>query len=376
MTQPTADLPPARPRSLWAAAWKRFRANRPAFVGAIVLLAELLACGVGLFYALGKVGEPGKEVARYEAQNTSRSVGKSPQKAAPFGTDEDGNLVRPVHLLGSDDLGRDYLARILYGGVISLLIGAAAAFTAAVLGSIYGAISGYIGGRVDNVMMRIVEILYSLPYMLLVILTFYLLDGALVKLAGVVREPRVERIEQRAEALRADGVADARQQAEKENPAGTLESMLTSPGTRSILAMFIAVGMFNWMTEARIVRGQVLQLREMPYIEAARAMGVPARRILFVHMLPNLLGPILVVATLMVPQAILLESFLSFLGVGIQEPQVTWGLLAADAVRTINTEHNHYWLLIPPCAALAVTLLALNFVGDGLRDAFDPQSSR
>ena len=379
MSEPAKTAPAVEVRAagLGLQAWRRFRANRPAVAGAAALALMLGGCLVGLFYSLG-VGEGGR--ARYEAQSPGRYVGKNPELAAPefprggfsaenpFGVNARGE---PVHLLGSDALGRDYLARLLYGGVVSLSIGFAAAVAAAVIGTLYGAIAGYVGGAVDDFLMRAVEILYSLPYMLLVILTFFLLDGAFSSAAGAMSAGRVE-------AAQAAAAAEGRTFDPDHDvaPAGTVESALGNPGFRSILAMFVAVAAFNWMTEARVVRGQILQLKSMPYVEAARALGAPAWRILLLHMLPNTLGPIIVVAGLMVPQAILLESFLSFLGIGIQEPQVTWGLMAADSVKTINTVQNYWWLLVPPCAALAVTLLALNFVGDGLRDAFDPQSKR
>lgn len=360
-----------RPRSPWSEGVRRFRANRQAVGGLVVLVLLCLLCLLGLPYALAfpggtAAGAAGEQHARrYDTGDTGRSSSKGPDFAGPEwfsgnfswghplgGREAEAEPGKPpafreTHLLGSDSLGRDYLARVLYGGCVSLLIGLASAFAACVVGVLYGMIAGYVGGRIDNLMMRVVEILFSLPYMLLVVLTFHVLLGA------------------------GGGGADADG---KETGQGPLAALIPDAGLRSIVAMVIAVGAFNWMTEARIVRGQVLALREMPYIEAARAIGVPAWRILLVHMLPNLLGPIIVVATLMVPQAILLESFLSFLGIGIQAPQVTWGILAADSVKTINTVQNQYWILIPPCAALALTLLALNFVGDGLRDAFDPQS--
>jgi len=333
----TPDLPVAG-RSLFQDGVRRFRSNRFAVLGVAVLLLEALLCGIGLFYATRKIeGSGAVAAARYEWIRPNRSADKNPAKAAPqlpsggfsgehpLGLNADGE---ETHLLGSDGLGRDYLARLLYGGCVSLGIGLASAITAALFGSLYGAVSGYAGGRIDNLMMRVVEILFSLPYMLLVVLMYHLMGGS------------------------------------------------TGEGAKPLIAMFVAVASFNWMTEARVVRGQVMLLKDMPFIEAARAVGVPAHRILLVHMFPNVLGPIVVMGTLMVPQAILLESFLSFLGIGIQAPMVSWGLMAADAVKTINTVENHWHLLIPPCAALAITLLALNFVGDGLRDAFDPQTRR
>jgi len=235
-------------------------------------------------------------------------------------------------LCGADDLGRSLLARTLYGGAISLSLGVLAAGIAVVLGTAYGAIAGYVGGRVDEVMMRVVDILYALPYMLLVMLLTVSLG------AWMERAPLI-------------GAEWAR-----------------------FVVLALAIGGVSWLTMARVVRGEVLSLRERPFVEAARALGSPTRRILTLHILPNLTGPIIVFATLTAPQAILQESFLSFLGVGVQPPQATWGSLAADGVRVLNPIQLDWWLVVFPCAALGVTLLALNFIGDGLRDAFETRS--
>jgi len=240
----------------------------------------------------------------------------------------------PTHPLGTDELGRSLLARTLYGGVISLSLGLLAAGLAVVIGTGYGAIAGYLGGRWDEIMMRTVDVLYALPYMLLVMLLTVSLGAWLEgwKLVG-------------------------------------------SEWSRFIV-LALAIGSVSWLTMARVIRGQVLSLREQPFVEAARALGLPTRRILLRHILPNLVGPIIVFATLTVPQAILQESFLSFLGVGVQPPQATWGSLAADGVRMLNPVRFEWWLVAFPCVALSATLLALNFVGDGLRDAFEVRSTR
>jgi oligopeptide transport system permease protein len=370
--------------------------------GLIVLAAELLLCFGGLLYSRALIPPPeskadpsdpaARTVERFIAQDVSRGVNRDdglharPQLPAgaggfstdhPLGLNADG---KETHLLGSDTLGRDVLARLLYGGCVSLSIGIASALAATLLGTLYGAISGYVGGWVDNLMMRVVEVLYSLPYMLLVILTFFVLKETP---AGLSAKMSDDRSKAAVAALEARGIASPTPEQVSAATAepGWLERavshpLLTKPGFRELLAMFVAVAAFNWMTQARVARGQILALKAMPYVEAARALGAGHGRVLLRHMMPNLLGPVIVFATLAVPQAILLESFLSFLGVGIQEPQVTWGLMAAEGIRTINLVQNHYWLIIPPCAALAVTLLALNFVGDGLRDAFDPQARR
>jgi len=215
--------------------------------------------------------------------------------------------------------------------VISLTIGCTAAAISVALGVTIGLIAGYRGGWIDAVLMRTVDVLYGLPYILLVIL---------FKIAF-------------------------------EHPLGTL---LRSPMAANLVVLFLGIGLVSWLTMARVIRGQVLSLRAQPFIEACRASGVTEWRIFTRHLLPNLIGPITVYATLTVPTAILEESFLSFLGVGIQPPLPTWGSLASDALSlALNPVHSCWWLLLFPCTLLAVTLLSLNFVGDGLRDVFDPK---
>ena len=239
-----------------------------------------------------------------------------------------------THLLGTDEVGRSLLWRTLYGGAVSLSLGLLAAGLAVGIGTAYGAVAGYVGGRCDAILMRIVDVLYALPTLLLVML-FTVSIGTVL---------------QRGLSLSGEAARFA------------------------VLAL--AVGGVSWLTVARVVRGQVLSLREQPFIEAARALGLPTHRILLRHVLPHLIGPIAVFATLTVPQAILQESFLSFLGVGVQPPQATWGSLAADGVRALNPIRFDWWLILFPSAALSITLLALNFLGDGLRDALDVRPGR
>jgi len=247
----------------------------------------------------------------------------------------------PAFLLGSDLLGRSVLVRVLTGGGISLGIGIAAALLSVTIGTLYGAIAGYAGGAVDGVMMRIVDVLYGLPYILLVVLIAVAVDAF---------------------------IDDA--------VAGGLELTTGQRTALDVAALLVAIGGVSWLTMARVVRGQVLSLKNQPFVEAARAVGAPTGRIFARHLLPNLIGPITVYATLTVPQAILQESFLSFLGIGVKPPLPSWGNLAAEGLSELNTYRSHWWLLAVPSVLLGVTLLALNFVGEGLREALDPKRGR
>ena len=234
--------------------------------------------------------------------------------------------------LGYDDVGRSLLYRILLGLPVSLGIGLGAAFLSVGIGVFWGSFAALMGGRTDALMMRIVDILYGLPYILFVILLKVVLEKPLVAFFGGRTAPA------------------------------------------NIVMLFLAIGSVSWLTMARVIRGQVLSLRRRPFIEAARAEGLGAFAILRRHLLPNLVGPITVYATLIIPQAILQEAFLSFLGLGVRAPTPSLGTLAAEGVEAINTFVGFWWLLAFPCGLLAAILLALNFVGDGLRDALDPSS--
>jgi ABC-type dipeptide/oligopeptide/nickel transport system permease subunit len=236
--------------------------------------------------------------------------------------------------LGTDDLGRSMLARLLFGGAVSLSVGAGAAAVAATVGVCYGLVSGYAGGRVDALMMRAVDVLYALPSLLILMLLSVSLGAWLKQLPGV------------------------------------------SGGAARLVVLAVAIGGVSWLSMARVVRAQVLSLRERQFVAAAIALGLPVWRILLIHIAPNLVGVITIFATLAVSQAILQESFLSFLGLGVQSPYATWGSLAAEGVRQINPVANPWWLIATPCAMLAIVCAALQVLGDGLRDWFDVRSER
>lgn len=288
----------------------------------------------------------------------------------------------PSPLLGTDLLGRSLLIRVLTGGGISLGIGIAAAMLSVFIGTLYGAIAGYAGGMIDASMMRVVDILYGLPYILLVVLLAVAVDAAVEGWAA----DRVARFSAQREAYveaalsEAPGEATDERRAELEREAlaaiGSGELGSASQNAVNVVTLLVAIGGVSWLTMARVIRGQVLSLKNQPFVEAARAIGAPTRRIFGRHLLPNLLGPVIVYATLAVPQAILQESFLSFLGIGVKPPLPSWGNLAAEGLSELNPYKSHWWLLFFPCLLLGLTLLALNFVGEGLREAFDPRRAR
>ena len=276
----------------WQDAWRRLKQNRLAMVGLWVIVAITL---IAIF---------GPMLSPYSYSDQSLF-------------DQNMYITRE-HWLGTDDLGRDLLTRIMYGARISLTVGFVASFINLTVGVVYGGISGYYGGQVDNIMMRIVEILSGIPLLLYVILLMVVLK----------------------------------------------------PGLQNIL---IALGLVYWLGMARIVRGQILSLKEQDYVLAARTIGADNWRIIWKHLIPNAMGPIIVTATLNIPQAIFTEAFLSFIGLGVNAPMASWGVLANDSLPSFRT---YPWQLFFPAIAISITMLAFNFLGDGLRDALDPKQRK
>jgi ABC-type dipeptide/oligopeptide/nickel transport system permease subunit len=297
-------------------AMRRFRRNRLALAGLAGLTVIVAASLAGVVWNLTTSPEPYR----------TPLPGIHPQPPSM------------EHPFGTDPLGRDMLARTLVGGCVSLSVGLAAALISIFIGTVWGVTSGYAGRGIDTVMMRIVDVLYGLPYILIIILVMVVLPDASIEIG----------------------------------PAG--HTVKVEPSTIRVVVLFLAIGGVSWLTMARVVRGQVLALREAEFVQAARALGSGGGRIIFREMLPNLSGTILVCATLTVPLAILQESFLSFLGLGVSPPLASWGTLASDAIEALNPVKAYWWLLAMPCSLLGATLLGLNFVGDGLRDAFDPRA--
>jgi oligopeptide transport system permease protein len=279
--------------SLWRDAFRRLKKNRMAMAGLLVTLA------LTLFSFAGPVLM--KQLWGYDYETQNLGYGPRPPSAA--------------HWFGTDYFGRDLLTRVLFGGQISLTVGLLAASVAALVGTVYGAVSGYLGGRIDGLMMRIVDIIYALPYMFLVIV--------LVTIFG-----------------------------------------------KSLPLLFLSLGMVGWLMTARIVRGQMLSLKEREFVLAARSLGVRGPTILFRHLIPNTLGPIIVYFTLTVPSMILQEAFLSFLGLGVQAPRPSLGALISDGAQHMAV---FWWELLFPGSVMALLLFSLNFLGDGVRDALDPQ---
>jgi oligopeptide transport system permease protein len=278
--------------SLWQDAWLRLRRNRLAVFGLSVLV----------LFTLIAVLTPW--IAPYDYAQQNLELGATPPSAA--------------HWLGTDIFGRDLLTQIMYGGRVSLAVGFVATGVALLIGVIWGAIAGYVGGRVDMVMMRLVDILYALPFMIFIVLLMVVFG-------------------------------------------------------RNMLLLFLAIGAVEWLTMARIMRSQVQSLRQQEFVEAAVSLGLSSAVIIRRHLIPNALGPVIVYTTLTIPSVMLLEAFLSFLGLGVQPPQTSWGLLISYGAETME---EYPWLLLYPGLTLTLTLFSLNFLGDGLRDALDVRGAK
>ena len=280
-----------RGRSLWTDAWHRLLKNRAAVVSGVIMALMVLMVLAGPF------------LLPWEGDFTDWDNTSSPPS------------IETGHWFGTDAVGRDILVRTLEGGRISLLVGLVATLVSLAIGVTYGAVAGYYGGVTDRIMMRVVDVIYALPFMFLVILLMVVFG-------------------------------------------------------RNIILIFVAIGAVNWLDMARIVRGQTLSLKNTEFIEAARACGVDHKAIIRRHIVPNLLGVVMVYVTLTIPQVILVESFLSFLGLGVQEPMSSWGALVNDGAQDMESAP---WTLIFPAAFLTVTLYCFNYIGDGMRDALDPK---
>jgi len=285
-----------RGTSLGADAWRRLKKNKLAVLGGAMLLLIILLCFFGPLLLASWAH------LSVDTQNLSRA------NEAPSAE----------HWFGTDETGRSYLVRVLQGGQLSLLIGLVATLASVVVGVVYGAVAGYYGGKLDQILMRVVDFFYGIPYLFLVILIMLLFQN-------------------------------------RESP----------------LPIFFALGMVSWLTMARIVRGQVLTLRHQEFVQAARVLGAGDLRIIFRHILPNTLGVIVIYATLTVPAVIILEAFLSFMGLSTG---LTWGLLVSEGLNVVNPVESYWWRILFPSLFLGATLFSLNFLGDGLRDALDPRT--
>ena len=275
--------------SLWADAWRRLRKNRAAVGAGLILIVMFLACALV------------PELSQWDYKQADLELGPTPPSSE--------------HWMGTDFHGRDLMVRVFFGGRISFAVGLIATTVSFVIGVTWGGVAGYFGGRIDRLMMRIVDVLYALPFIFFVILLLTVFE-------------------------------------------------------RNIVLIFAAIGAIEWLTMARIVRGQTLAIKGKEFIEAARASGVSRKDIILRHILPNVIGPVAVYVTLTIPVVILAESFLSFLGLGVNEPLTSLGVLISDGAHRMEEKP---WMLLAPAITMAVTLLCLNFIGDGLRDALDPK---
>ncbi|MEQ1603456.1 MAG: ABC transporter permease [Pyrinomonadaceae bacterium] len=308
--------------SPWRDAWKRLRRNKLAVVSLCFLIVMVVAVVIGPVIIYSATG------FTYDSTPTDNALVRSLPPSL-------------LHLMGTDDQGRDMFARVLQGGRISLMVGVISTLVSLIVGVSYGAIAGYFGGRIDNVMMRIVDVIYAIPYILIVIVLLSVFGGP-------------------------------------STPAwiqwlSTTIGGAGNQGLSQLFLLFFALGLVSWLTMARVVRGQILSLKNQEFVMAAKATGVGTFGIIFRHLIPNALGPVIVYATLTVPSVMLTEAFLSFLGLGVQAPYASWGSLADIGIKNLAI---FPWQLIFPGLTMALTLFSLNFLGDGIRDALDPQTRK
>ena len=323
-------------RGPWTDAWRRLIRNKAAVVGLIVIIGFILAA----------IFAPQITPYTYAEQNYL-AVNTAPQwvidlfpKMAAMGTENGYVRVNNDYYLGTDNVGRDLFTRIVYGARISLSVAFIGPLTSLLVGTIYGMVSGYVGGRVDTIMMRFVDIMYAFPTLLLIILMMAFFRASFTQ-----------------------------------SEAGTLAYRLNKIDAAfgGMLFIFIGIGLTSWMDTARLARGQVLSLREKEFIEAAESIGVSDRGILFRHILPNIMGPVIVRESLAIPRYISTEAFLSFIGLGVNPPTPSWGNMISEGAQAVKSYPNQ---AIFPALALFLLMFAFNFLGDGLRDALDPRATK
>lgn len=387
--------------SLWKDAWKRLLKNKLAVFGLIVVILMAFICFIGPFI--------------WEAVS-----GNTPDYIpSDKGT---GELVKSFppsinHPMGTDDSGRDLFARVMQGGRISLMVGIISTIVSLIIGVSYGAIAGYLGGRIDNLMMRLVDIIYSIPYILIIVVLLFAFGGnkitALIEIiplflfgsiALIVFGFILHKIYKAnlnwfmrlnyfigeylfrlapfvvfvvglyvGYVILVDTVVGTPLKLLGKWLSASYLALGVGEGISQIFLLFFAIGFISWLTMARVVRGQILSLKNQEFVLAAKATGVSTFGIVFKHLVPNVLGPVIVYATLTIPQVMLSEAFLSFLGIGVQAPYASWGSLVAEGIKNISI---FPWQLVFPGVTMALTLFSLNFLGDGLRDALDPQTRK
>ncbi|MGB3716934.1 MAG: ABC transporter permease [Candidatus Promineifilaceae bacterium] len=328
LTPAESSAPVRKERGLWAESFYRLRKNKVALVSLIFIILLTLSAIFADFITPFSYAEQDLPLSNAIPEWMLFML---PENAENYATISD------KFPLGADHLGRDLYSRTIYGARVSLQVAFVAATVSLVVGTIYGMVSGYLGGSVDNVMMRIVDFLYGFPFLIMVIL-----------------------LQSYFKALS--------RQSDTTGFAGAIINANNSMG--GMLFLFIAIGLINWLGLARIARGQVLSYKRKEFVEAAHAMGASDTRIVFRHLLPNILGPLIVYETLAIPGYIFLEAFLSFIGLGVDAPTPSWGIMISEAAQGLRSYPNQ---LLIPAVLLSVTVLAFNFLGDGLRDAFDPR---